>query len=106
MGLFHVPSLPEAGSLGPGSSGGAVTSTPRGQATGPPHLVFSSFSSSVNLREALTLLETSWPWEKRRWRSLNVRFSGAPGPPGTSASWLQEEEAQGYFSEWKRPVSR
>lgn len=27
-----MPSLPEAGSLGPGSSGGAVTSTPRGQA--------------------------------------------------------------------------
>lgn len=40
--------------------------------------MFSSFSSSMSLREALTLLETSFPCEKSLWRSLNVRFSGAP----------------------------
>lgn len=59
------------------------------------HFVFSSFSSSVSLREAFTLLDTSCPWEKRRWRSLKVRFSGAPAPPGTPASWLLDSFSLG-----------
>lgn len=52
-------------------------------------LVLSSFSSSMSLREALTLLETSFPWEKRRWRSLKVRLSGASLGIEFSCSWLQ-----------------
>ena len=41
------------------------------------YFVLSSFSSSMSFREALTLLDTSFPWEKSRWRSLKVILSGA-----------------------------
>lgn len=51
-------------------------------------LVLSSFSSSMSLREALTLLETSFPCEKRRWRSLKVILSGLPPGIEFSCSWL------------------
>lgn len=57
-------------------------------------LVLSSFSSSMSLREALTLLETSFPWEKRRWRSLKVRLSGAPLGIEFSCSWLKHTHAR------------
>lgn len=42
------------------------------------YFVLSSFSSSISFRDALTLLETSFPCEKSLWRSLKVKFSGAP----------------------------
>lgn len=48
-----------------------------GAGAGGLHLVLSSFSSSISFLEALTLLDTSFPWEKSRWRSLKVRLSGA-----------------------------
>lgn len=51
--------------------------------------MFNSFSSSISFLEAFTLLDTSWPCEKSRWRSLNVKFSGAPGK---SASWLERKQ--------------
>lgn len=80
--MFPLRTWP--GKQGPPRAGGRA----RG-AEALAHFVFSSFSSSVSLREAFTLLDTSCPWEKRRWRSLKVRFSGAPVPAGTPASWLQ-----------------
>lgn len=55
-------------------------------------LVLSSFSSSMSFLEALTLLETSFPWEKRRWRSLKVRLSGASLGMEFSCSWLQTQK--------------
>lgn len=57
-------------------------------------LVLSSFSSSMSLREALTLLETSFPWEKRRWRSLKVRLSGASLGIEFSCSWLRHTQCR------------
>lgn len=41
-------------------------------------LMLSSFSSSMSFREAFTLFDTSFPWEKSLCRSLKVRLSGAP----------------------------
>ena len=52
------------------------------------YLVLSSFSSSMSLRDALTLLDTSLPWENSRCRSLKVMLSGAPGA-AFSCSWLR-----------------
>lgn len=85
----------------PSLSAALVPARPRREDPGrravpsPLHFVFSSFSSSVSLREAFTLLDTSWPCEKRRWRSLNVRLSGAPALPARSASWLLDSFSLG-----------
>lgn len=54
--------------------------------------VFSSFSNSISFREAFTLLETSFPCENSLWRSLNVRFSGAPLME-FSCSWPLKRES-------------
>lgn len=59
-------------------------------------LVLSSFSSSMSFLEALTLLDTSFPWEKRRWRSLKVRLSGASPGMEFSCSWLQHTRARDH----------
>jgi hypothetical protein len=42
----------------------------------------------MSLRDALTLLDTSLPWENSRCRSLKVMLSGAPGA-AFSCSWLR-----------------
>lgn len=91
------PTLPH-----PGGGGDVVLQVAPGRWTPPAfhYLVLSSFSSSMSLRDALTLLETSFPWEKRRWRSLKVRLSGLPLGIEFSCSWLQNAEDDSEASYW------
>lgn len=94
---FLSPTLPHPGGGGGGDVVVLQVALGRWRPSAFYYLVLSSFSSSMSLRDALTLLETSFPWEKRRWRSLKVRLSGLPLGIEFSCSWLQNAQVDSDY---------